>query len=1387
MTRIVWSAMHVQNQVNDSFSDDEADSQNMGRSAHGLGSCDSAERRLLDDVKLADAKLKGLKGCPRNAAENAAFPQQQPDQPDVQHNAQYMHAHPENFGIKHSAPPRQASAASSAAELSSLPSSQGQPNSPKVSSIVKRVVEATGHGLEQLLGQEHAVGPVPVWTTSSHAVRPISSCVLETYRRSYKDVQLCLTFSSPDYTPALVIVHHSQSPTADFRVLGVADVQKTSEACTHVIGFPEHKQQLLRFVRIQLRYCHGPRLHGVCKHEVSALSLQGTPTVRRSVHNVSRRLRRRGIQVKSALRTPQSPRVRRKRKSVRPRRDETSPEELKAFEAPGERWGMAQAAPGILCRDGQAGVQEHLAVGDHTPECKHGVRGKQTPPMLCPHTCAFHTPASGFGSSDGMGAATALEGTPKYTQAVPPPPPLPAPTYPPGTGTHRIRCAAVTEAACKAAEIEISMPNKHRGAAPPPPAPPLPQKAQAAKPMSRPQPPPHPPLLPGATSSGGPAPPPPPPPPPGRRGSKSLAQRSDMPDQAVEQTIESGPAPTKKTVRLFWKKMANPTQAEQPTVWSDVAALPVQIDFAELEEQFAAKSATNKPVQQSPSKSNAHGPAASVLDMDRARNVGVLMRSLKMDTPTIQAALYASLSNCSSDQRRLEEFEIEGILAAFPSKAEAQQLQSLGDRRPTKEEHFLLQLLASPTLQQMLVAAKHMRTATAAVDSVRADVRTIAQACSDIHSSETLRKVLRYTLDMGNFLNTGSKDACAAAFHVEDLLKLKEVKGSGGTGGCKSLLHFLAKQLLQERQAAAARNTDTTPPRAGMDASATISAIRDELAACGPASKMDVSATNKSIADASNSLSQLKELMKGFQSSESDFKAGVVELLSKSVNDIEEEVHALRRSWSKQMESFSQLVAYLKGLKPSTTPAELFQLIHSFLKHLEAAMSDVAEVERRAARAAASPAFTARSPFTSPGLECSPMQVKQGVVKQMQAFCRLTPDARRECLTTAGTQRRLISESITGAGNLSRPTSSTELSACTLRSRKTPSMAVKAKLRSSGITPRGSRMTPRGRSNPQIWGFQGFHASRHSGRAAPAKAPAISSGDVQKSSSVSASVEQNKKLVMPDSESKQNGPQARAGRHCDLLEDRPLNSMHNTDYSTRPGGATMGPADNVACCSGVKLVEAVTSSPLRHRPLGFKPGGEHRYDDNMSLTSASAFPSETLDSVDSCRLTPPKPARGGMPHTSPLAAMVRHTPCVRPSELVDHGSPSVLRQPGSLAEVRDRPLTSLAGERRCKAGGPLPVHLSSARPQATTPASATGSCNTPSPDRLNELRELRMMRQVSERQSAVGLKAGSTPSKVLTYGSSGPAHALPTTKKSARRTQDILARARQAVEDDIGY
>lgn len=384
-------------------------------------------------------------------------------------------------------------------------------------------------------------------------------------------MQLCLTFSSPDHSPTSVTVHHSQNPTADFRVLGVADIQKTAEVCTHVIAFPEHKQQLLRFIRVQLRYCHGPRVHGVCKHEVTAISLQGIPTVRRSVHNVKRRLRRCGIQVSSALRTPPAPGGRRKRSSLCAVRDSPSSGHTRAGAGCVQRMGIVEAVPEVLQGRQCAAAQDRLLEINGTPRQRNQSDVNITPPTVTP---VFHTPASRLCTN---GAVTPNRvDLPPYKGAQPPPaPPLP-PTAQRG-GVHpelAVVNGSPLKMSCNPTEpADMVIPRGCAAPAPPPPPPPPPPLPRCAS-LLQPAPPPPPPPLPGAAKKAA-VPPPPPPPPPLRRGSTASLQPTTD-GQAAAQAGNSGPAPTKKTVRLFWKKMADPLQAEKPTVWSDVAALPVR-------------------------------------------------------------------------------------------------------------------------------------------------------------------------------------------------------------------------------------------------------------------------------------------------------------------------------------------------------------------------------------------------------------------------------------------------------------------------------------------------------------------------------------------------------------------------------------------------------------------------------------------------------------------------------------------------------------------------------------------------------------------------------------------------------------------------------------------
>lgn len=125
--------------------------------------------------------------------------------------------------------------------------------------------------------------------------------------------------------------------------------------------------------------------------------------------------------------------------------------------------------------------------------------------------------------------------------------PLPAQTSMPG--------CTVTRGSPQQPSLPVATVSPEKKAtAPPPPPPPLPARASMAKHV-----PPPPPLPPAGHTSSLPA------------TSRGLAARGE---------VQAGPAPTKKTVRLFWKKVpptGDDLETKEGSVWSEVAHLPVRI------------------------------------------------------------------------------------------------------------------------------------------------------------------------------------------------------------------------------------------------------------------------------------------------------------------------------------------------------------------------------------------------------------------------------------------------------------------------------------------------------------------------------------------------------------------------------------------------------------------------------------------------------------------------------------------------------------------------------------------------------------------------------------------------------------------------------------------
>ncbi|RXM94646.1 Protein diaphanous-like 3 [Acipenser ruthenus] len=81
------------------------------------------------------------------------------------------------------------------------------------------------------------------------------------------------------------------------------------------------------------------------------------------------------------------------------------------------------------------------------------------------------------------------------------------------------------------------------------------------------------------------------------------------------------------------------------------------------------------------------------------------------------------------------------------------------------------------------------------VNNIRPDIMAVNAACEEMRKSKSFSKLLELVLLMGNYMNSGSRNAQSYGFDLSSLCKLKDTKSSDQK---KTLLHFLA-EVSEER------------------------------------------------------------------------------------------------------------------------------------------------------------------------------------------------------------------------------------------------------------------------------------------------------------------------------------------------------------------------------------------------------------------------------------------------------------------------------------------------------------------------------------------------------------------------------------------------------------
>lgn len=354
--------------------------------------------------------------------------------------------------------------------------------------------------------------------------------------------------------------------------------------------------------------------------------------------------------------------------------------------------------------------------------------------------------------------------------APPPPPPPPPPPFPGGGG------------------IPPPPPMPGSGIPPPPPMPGMGGGPPPPPPMPGMGGPPPPPPMPGMG-------PPPPPPPPGLGAMMGRLPNGGMPMSPPQpETLPHGMKPKKKynvgttLKRANWKKVM-PQKISEKAFW-----VKVQEDELESEDIFeglVSKFSSEPPVKKDKTEEKVcikKTKELKVLDSKAAQNLMILQGSLKMSAATIRDYIL------EVNEEHLTEAMLQQLIKYMPEADQLKKLCELKDNVSdlAEAEQFAITIGSIKRIHSRLQSISFKLRFSEMVQDIKPGIVAATEACEEIKSSKKFAKVLQLVLLLGNYMNTGSRNAQAIGFDISFLPKLSGTKSHDQK---TTLLHFLAETI----------------------------------------------------------------------------------------------------------------------------------------------------------------------------------------------------------------------------------------------------------------------------------------------------------------------------------------------------------------------------------------------------------------------------------------------------------------------------------------------------------------------------------------------------------------------------------------------------------------
>ncbi|XP_030304684.1 protein diaphanous homolog 2 isoform X2 [Calypte anna] len=427
--------------------------------------------------------------------------------------------------------------------------------------------------------------------------------------------------------------------------------------------------------------------------------------------------------------------------------------------------------------------------------------------------------------------------------AIPPPPPLPGGAIPPPPPPPPLPGGAIPP--------PPPPPPLPGGAIPPPPPPPPPLPGGAIPPppplpggVGPPPPPPPPPLpggaipppppLPGGAIPpppplpGGAIPPPPPlpggaiPPPPPLPGGAVPPPPPPLPGGAIPPPppfggpplppplggIPFAPFPVTPALphgmkekkkynlevsmkRINWSKI-EPQEIGENSFW--VKAEEDKFEdpelFAKLALTFGTQMKAKKAVEDSEEKKMVQSKKKikelRILDGKTAQNLSIFLGSFRLPYEEIKNIIL------EVDEEKLTESLIQNLVKNLPEQKELNALAELKDEYNdlAEPEQFGVVMSSVKMLRSRLNGILFRLMFEEHVNNIKPDIMAVTLACEELKKSESFSKLLELVLFLGNYMNSGSRNAQSLGFNISFLCKIRDTKSSDQK---TTLLHFLAE------------------------------------------------------------------------------------------------------------------------------------------------------------------------------------------------------------------------------------------------------------------------------------------------------------------------------------------------------------------------------------------------------------------------------------------------------------------------------------------------------------------------------------------------------------------------------------------------------------------